>query len=212
MTSPGMHADVLLYDFGGVLIRIDFDWIFHRWAELGRVPFEQVKSRFSHGDAYQRHERGEIDIEQYFESLREDLGIDLTDEQFADGWARVFGPEYDETVRVIRELEGRVPQFLFSNTNLTHYRYWSVRYAKALEPMRRQFLSFEIGKRKPERDAFEHVARDIGVPLDRILFLDDTADNIEGAREAGVHAVLVQSPSDVRNAVAPWMDARRAVG
>lgn len=62
-----------------------------------------------------------------------------------------------------------------------------------------------MGKRKPEAEAFEHVARETGVPLERMLFLDDTAANLEGARALGMKTVHVRSPCDVVGALSPWL-------
>jgi putative hydrolase of the HAD superfamily len=199
-------CDALVFDFGGVLIEIDFDRVFARWAGLAGVDAALVKRRFDHGVAYQRHERGEIDAAAYFQSLRGTLGIDLGDADFAEGWQRVFGPEIAPTVALLPKLAARIPIYLFSNTNLTHYRYWSERYARALQPIGRRFISCEMGVRKPERASFEHVARAIGVPPGRMLFFDDTAANVEGAKAAGVPTVWVRSPADVERAVAHWLD------
>lgn len=191
----------LLYDLGGVLIEINFDWILERWAQLGGVAFADLKARFSHCEAYQRYERSEIGLEEYFAALRRDLGIDLSDAEFVDGWQRVFGPEHPEVVALVRDLAGRIPQYAFSNTNPKHLEYWSRRYAEALRPFRRIFASCEIGHRKPEPEAFRYVSRAIGVPLERILFFDDTPANIAGAQALGMPAVLVRSPRDVVAAV-----------
>ena len=164
-----------------------------------------MKSRFSHGGAYRRHERGEIDLAQYYEALRKELGIELTDEQLTDGWQRVFGPEHPEVVEAIRTLAPRIPQYLLSNTNRTHYDFFRARYARALAPLRRIFVSCDMDSRKPERASYEHVAREIDVPLGRIFFLDDTADNVEGARAAGMKAAHIRGPDDVLRAIGPWM-------
>ena len=204
--GPG-EIDALLFDFGGVLIEISFDRVFARWAGLAGVDVERVKGRFSHGEAYQDHERGKLSFGAYFQSLRAELGIELSDAQFADGWNQVFGPEQEETVQLVRELRTRVPLYLFSNTNTFHHDYWRARYAKALEPFRRMFISSEMGVRKPHREAFERVAAEIGVAPSRILFFDDTRANLDGARAAGMHAVHVRSPADVRAAVAPFLDS-----
>jgi putative hydrolase of the HAD superfamily len=67
------------------------------------------------------------------------------------------------------------------------------------------FTSFEIGRRKPDRAAYEHVAEAIGTAPGRILFLDDVIENVRGARAAGMQAVHVRSPADVARAVAPWV-------
>ncbi len=49
------------------------------------------------------------------------------------------------------------------------------------------------------------IAKDIGVPPADILFLDDTLENVEGARAAGLRAVHVKGPQDVRDALRPWL-------
>src|SRR5207245_2935167 len=71
--------DALLFDFGGVLVQIDFDRVCARWAELAGRPVGEVRARFKHGAAYERHERAEIDMAAYCDSLRADLGIELDD-------------------------------------------------------------------------------------------------------------------------------------
>ena len=203
MTDKPVEA--LLFDFGGVLIEIDFDRVFARWAELAGVPFEHVKQRFDHGEAYQQHERGEIDAADYFQALRETLGIDLTDADFAEGWHQVFGPEIAPTVALLERLAQRIPMHLLSNTNELHFDYMSKRYAGTLRLLDKWFVSCRMGARKPERAAFEHVSKELGVPLERILFFDDTQANVEGARAAGVPTVWVRSPADVERAVAHWL-------
>jgi FMN phosphatase YigB (HAD superfamily) len=203
MTQPPVEA--LLFDFGGVLIEIDFDRVFARWAELAGVPFEQVKSRFEHASAYQAHERGEIDAARFYASQRAALGIDLGDADFEDGWQKVFGAEIAPSVALLPRLKSRIPLHVFSNTNRTHYGYWKRRYAGALQPIERQFVSCEMGVRKPDAEAFEAVARSLGVPLGRILFFDDTLANVEGARAIGMQAVHVTCPSDLRSAVERWL-------
>jgi len=67
---------------------------------------------------------------------------------------------------------------------------------------REMFLSSSIGLRKPDAQAYDHVVNAIGVPAERIVFFDDLAENIEGARERGLIAVHVTSPDDVANALA----------
>jgi len=198
-------VDALLFDFGGVLIEIDFDRVVRRWAELAGVPFEQLKPRFEHGTSYQEHERGEIDDATFFAAQRAALGIDLTDADFADGWMQILGPEIRPTVALLPLLAKRIPLHLFSNTNRMHHDYWKVRYADALRPIDRRFISCDMGLRKPEPRAFEAVSRALGVPLERILFFDDTQANVEGARAVGLQAAHVRSPADVRAAVGRWL-------
>jgi len=198
--------DALLFDFGGVIAEIDFGRVVAHWANAAGVPVAQVRDRFSHGEAYQRHECGEIDMAAYSAALRAELGLALDDAQLIEGWQLVFGDPIEPTVRLVQALAGRVPLYLFSNTNLTHYAYFRRRYAQALAPFDRIFVSHEIGLRKPEPAAFEHVACEIGVPLQRILFLDDTRANVDAAHALGMGTVLVRTPEDVHAAVSGWLD------
>ena len=199
------RVDALVYDMGNVLVEIDFGRVIARWAERAGVPPETLAPRFSHGAQYQAHERGEIDSAAYYESLRAQLGVALDDAALEDGWNAVFGPPIEATIALVERLAPRIPQYLFSNTNAVHHAYWSRLYAPAFVHLRSHFVSHRMGTRKPERSAFEHVARAIGLPPGRVLFFDDLPANVQGAQAAGMQAVLVRSPEDVASALRPWL-------
>jgi putative hydrolase of the HAD superfamily len=91
----------------------------------------------------------------------------------------------------------RLPLYAFSNTNGAHVEHFSKAYAEILGHFREVFLSSAIGLRKPEAAAYDHVVKAIGVPASRIVFFDDSAENIAGARARGLTAVHVTSPDDV---------------
>src|SRR6266481_1668742 len=96
----------------------------------------------------------------------------------------------------------RLPLYAFSNTNGAHVEHFSQRYAAVLGHFREIFLSSRIGLRKPDAGAYDHVVKAIGAPAERIVFFDDLAENIEGARARGLIAVRVTSPDDVSEALA----------
>lgn len=199
MSEP---VEALLFDFGNVVVDIDFDRVTARWAQHAGCSAQAVLARYSHDDAYKRHECGDIDINQYFAALRGSLGIEISDAQFLDGWNAVFGGVIPGIEEQLRAAAARRPVYLFSNTNPAHEAFWVPAYAEVLEPFRKLYVSSTIGLRKPERAAFDHVARDIGVAPGRILFFDDALENVEGARRAGLQAVHVRSNDDVAKALA----------
>jgi putative hydrolase of the HAD superfamily len=202
-----MKVEALLFDLGGVIVELDWERVFSHWARCAGKPAATIRERFSFDVPYQRHERGEIDAAAYYESLRRSLQLDIPDDELDLGWKAVFVREIPETVALIRSLRGRIPMYLFSNSNPSHRAAWATRFADAIELFDRVFVSSEIGRRKPSREAFEHVAQEIGVAPGSILFFDDTMENIEGARAAGMQAVHVRSPQDVRDALRPWLPA-----
>lgn len=95
----------------------------------------------------------------------------------------------------------RMPLYAFSNTNRPHVTHFSTAYADILAHFKTVFLSSTIGLRKPDAAAFEHVVKEIGVPAERIVFFDDLAENIDGARASGLKAVHVTSSEDVAGAL-----------
>jgi len=202
-----MPADALLFDLGGVIMGLDWDRAFQRWGRASHVPPEALATLFAFDEAYERHERGEIGELDYYASLRRSLAIDIDDGEFRAGWRAIFTEPVHETVSLLEKLRDRVPLYAFSNSNAAHHAVWSRKFRQALANFRRVFVSSEMGLRKPERASFDLIAREIGVAPGRILFFDDTLANVEGARRAGLQAVRVSGPDDVRNAVRPWLDA-----
>ena len=48
------------------------------------------------------------------------------------------------------------------------------------------YLSYEIGLRKPDAQIFEYVLQDAGLDPARTLFIDDTIQHIQSAKECGL--------------------------
>ncbi len=201
LLSPG-SADALLFDLGRVVLDIDFDKAIACWAGHAGCEPSDIAKRFVRAEAYRHHEIGRISDAAYFESLRAALGIALSDAQFLEGWNAIFAGEMPDIAVHLARAAARVPLYAFSNTNNAHVEHFSVKYAGVLGHFREIFLSSSIGLRKPDAKAYDHVVKAIGVPAGRIVFFDDSAENIEGARARGLTAVHVTSPADVADALA----------
>jgi FMN phosphatase YigB (HAD superfamily) len=189
--------DVVVFDLGGVLIDIDFQRVFKHWAELAGCDVKKLINRFSMDHHYEMHERGEITASEYFAALRDNLEIHISDAQILEGWNRVFVGEVPRIRHIVQQYAELFPVYVFSNTNEAHKSLWLEDYADLLKPFAGVFISCEIGKRKPEVEAYQHVAAAVGAEPSRILFFDDSAQNVEGARQVGLLARKVDSVADV---------------
>jgi putative hydrolase of the HAD superfamily len=199
--SPGV-ADALLFDLGRVVLDLDFNRTLVCWAGHAGCEPAHLAGRFARDAVYRRHEMGEIGDAEFFAELRASLGVELSDAQFLEGWNAVFAGEMPGIAQLLARAAQRLPLYAFSNTNSPHVEYFSRKYADVLGHFRELFLSSAIGLRKPDAEAYDHVVKAIGVPAERIVFFDDLAENIEGARESGLTAVHVTSSDDVAEALA----------
>ena len=196
LLAPG-SADALLFDLGRVVIDIDFNKVLASWAGHAGCAPSDLSAPFSQSETFRRHETGHASDAEFFAALRSTLGIGLSDEQLLEGWNRIFAGEMPGINALLARAAKRLPLYAFSNTNPAHVAHFTKPYADVLGHFREIFLSCAIGLRKPDAAAYDHVIKAIGVPAQRIVFFDDLAENIEGARKQGLTAVHVTSPNDV---------------
>lgn len=201
--SQGVESKIkaLLFDLGGVVIDIDFERAFRGWQSISQLSFDEIRRAFKFDTPYEKHERGEIAWPEYLVHLRAVLKLEGSDAEIVEGWNTIFVREIRETLELIRSVRAVVPCYAFTNTNPTHQGAWTAMAPGVVQSFDRVFASHEIGLRKPEKRAFEHIAAAIGVPPSSILFFDDLLENVEGARAAGLMAVHVRGPADVRDAL-----------
>lgn len=187
------RPQALLFDLGGVLIDIDFRRAFEAWGTAAGVPAAGLAERFVFDATYHAYERGEIDEAEYFASLRPMLGLSIDDDTFLAGWNAIFVGARHGVEAMLARLAAEFPLFVFSNTSRAHKLYFRERYRDLLAPMRAVFCSCDIGLRKPTTKAFSDVCRRVGVPAESIAFFDDLAENVHGARSAGLRAYQVRA-------------------
>src|SRR6476660_8743602 len=133
MLMPLSSADALLFDLGRVVIDIDFNRAFSRWAEHARCDQKLIRERFRHDDtAYKRHERGEIGSEEFFDNLRASLAIDISDAQLLDGWNSILVGEMPGVSELLANAAGSFPLYAFTNSNREHEQYWSKQFSGIL--------------------------------------------------------------------------------
>ena len=203
MSAPidGSRVKALLFDLGGVVVEFDFARALAHWAPMSSLPPEALAGVFSHDEDYQRHERGELSGPEYFGTLRRKLQLDASDEQIEAGWNAIFQAEIGQTLDAIEGVRPLLPCYAFSNTNKSHHAAWRAAFPRIELAFDKIFTSSDIGLRKPEPAAFEHVCREIGMPTQSLLFFDDLEENVLAARACGLQAVQVRSPEDVRAAL-----------
>ena len=62
-----------------------------------------------------------------------------------------------------------------------------------------QVYSCDLGLVKPDEAIYARLIEELGVDPSRTLFVDDIAANVDGARRAGLQAVVFESESQLRD-------------
>ena len=125
--------------------------------------------------------------------------------------AAPYAGEMPGASELLAKAAGSFPLYAFTNSNREHEQYWSKQFSGILGNFKEVYVSSTIGLRKPEAEAYDYVVRAIGVSANRIVFFDDTVENIEGARARGLQAVHVKSGADLADALAVLIERSRGV-
>lgn len=209
MASP-VGVQAIVFDLGGVLVDIDFRRALRFWGAAAGVPADRLAGRFTVDEACCAHERGELDDRGYFAHLRRLLAIDLSEADMLAGWNAVIGEPMPGIEALVRRLAVRWPLYVFSNTNPAHIAHFKPRHRRLLSLFEEIITSCELGARKPEAQAFARLSSLIGAPPSRLAFFDDVQANVEGARDAGLHAFRVARPEEIEAISGGLARARKA--
>lgn len=139
------------------------------------------------------YDRGTLNGRTYWQTIARDTGLSLTPEQISALieqdvllWSSLNPVMLDWVVRV--QAAG-LKTAILSNMGeelLAHMRqnfHW-------LDSFDHHTWSCELDMIKPEAAIYEHTLNKLGIQPNEALFIDDRAENIEGAKESGLHALL----------------------
>jgi putative hydrolase of the HAD superfamily len=186
--------DTIILDLGGVLIDVDYQRTAKEFQALGCGNFDQLYSKAKQSKLFDSFETGLISPPEFCQQVRGLVSDDLTDVQIISAWNSMLGSIPQERIELLKELKERYQLLLLSNTNAIHVPAFEHIIAKenGIHDFKGLFdgayYSCEIGLRKPHSEAFDFVLEQHGANKARTLFIDDSIQHVEGARESGVHA------------------------
>lgn len=187
----------IIFDFGNVIIDIDFELLFKGFAEGSHKSVEEVKERMLSSNVFRRYESGFFTEPEFREVIRQTIGFPFNDNEIDRIWNSMLLQIPPNRIELIRYLNTKYPVYLLSNTNRLHIN-WCNNYLKENfqinsvgDLFKKAFLSYEIGMWKPDDVIYTHVLEEIGKNAEDVIFFDDNLDNIEAARNIGIQTVHV---------------------
>lgn len=196
-----MAVKNLIFDLGGVILDLDVPKTIGEFARVSGLAPGEVAQRFRDSDGFLKYERGEISDKEFRDFVRDLYAVSITDDELDACWNAMLGGIPASKLDLLQTLRKKYQVFLLSNTNTIHLNYIN---STILPPSKsvpslesyfdRAYYSHVMGKRKPEREIFEQVLDENNLDAEESLFLDDNAENVEGAKLVGLQTAFVNTP------------------
>jgi FMN phosphatase YigB (HAD superfamily) len=187
-----MREPALIFDFGNVVAFFDYQKACDRMGARLGIPGHLVRQRLLDNGFLQllgQLESGRMVPRVFAERVMADCGLSATYEDFVRDWEDIFWLN-EPVARLIGLLKSRgYGLVLGSNTNVLHATHFRRQFATTLGLFDRLILSHEVGFLKPEAGFYAACVAAAGVPASSCVFVDDMAENVEGARRAGLIAL-----------------------
>jgi len=200
-----MIIQAVVFDIGGVLeINRDLG-VTGMWeSRLGLGPRE-LNERMA--DVWRGGSIGMISEDDVRQAVRECLGLDggPLAEFMSDIWREYLGTANTELIGYVRQLRPRCRTGILSNSFVGAREREQATYG--FEDLADVIIySHECGMSKPDPGIYALTCERLQVEPAQTVFLDDSGPCVEGARQAGIHAVLFQDNSqaigDIENLLA----------
>ena len=187
------EIEFVFFDLGNILLSFDPNVACENVARRFAVTAEEARQAIYDSDLQHRFERGQLTGEAFAEQVRSALGRtsdQMPTAELLEAVSDMFEPvdSMPEALQAVRD--AGLPVGLLSNTCHAHWDWIRrQRYPATEFPFDVTILSYEVGAMKPDAAIYEAAERSCGVPLERILFLDDRAENVAGAAQGNWRAV-----------------------
>jgi HAD superfamily hydrolase (TIGR01549 family) len=186
-----MSIKAVVFDIGGVLEVTPSLGVTDRWeSRLGLGPGE-INRRM--GDIWEGGGIGAVSERDVHQAVRERLGLDEPGlEEFMGGiWREYLGTANTELIEYARGLRPRYRTGILSNSFVGAREREQDAYG--FEDLVDEIVySHECGMSKPDPGVYGLACERLQVKPAQMVFLDDYEPCVDGARRAGIHAVLYQ--------------------
>lgn len=199
--------DCVIFDFGEVIIELDYPKVIEGFSKVARKNEEEIHEMVVTAPILQDFEVSKISPPEFRRQINELLGTSLVDTEFDQIWNSMLKHLPKERMDLLLEVGKRFDTYVLSNSNVIHEEAFNHMIKEKTgkqslhDFVKKCYFSQDIRLRKPYRECYEYVIEDIGINPHKILFLDDRLDNIEGARSVGMKGFQVTNASKQLNEI-----------
>lgn len=201
----------IIFDLGGVILNLDVPKSVEALQKLSRTGQQIPFSLKAQSGLFDALETGKIEPEEFRRRLREEFDLEGEDDALDTAWNAMLLDLPAERIALLQRLAQTHRLFLLSNTNAIHLLRFSRIFSESCDLpnldslFEKAYYSHLIGQRKPHPEVFGHIVKENKLEKSATLFIDDSYQHIEGARQAGIRALHLQPPLTITD-LFPYAD------
>lgn len=195
----------IIFDYGNVIFNIDFTRVQQAWKQLGISNAGEFYGHRQQDPVFNLLECGDISNAQFRERIRQLANKPhLTDEQIDDAWNAIFIGIPPGNHDLLLKAKAKYRTFLLSNINAIHHDYVHnyLKHEFGLDNnnglFEKVYYSHLVGKRKPGAAIFEQVLTENNLNPAETLFIDDSPQHLETAKQLGMQTFLMTAPDTIQ--------------
>lgn len=182
-----MEKNVYVFDMGGV-IKHSYDYKGFYTSLNCDVSFDKFMSIFIKD--LPLVETGEMSEDTFFKNIIMRLNLPINLQQIKAQYSKYVNFLYEDAIKVLKMLKAKdYDIYLFSDLKPIDFANLSINLDVTI--FSKVYLSYEIGYRKTDVNAFKYLIKDLNIKPQNILFFDDKDVNIKNAKSLGIRAYQV---------------------
>ena len=176
----------IVFDFGGVLYKINPTATIEAFLTNSNVIGLDEKQLVSN-KIFLEYEKGKINSDQFRDEIRKNLKNELIDSEIDRMWNLTLVETFEKSYLLIKSLKNRGYKLaLLSNTNEIHFNYFIKEVRHIFEMFDFLIFSYQVQSRKPDIEIYQKMLQISGFNPKETIFVDDSNENIEGAKSSGL--------------------------
>ena len=192
------NIKAIIFDFGGVILNIDYNKTYKAFTNLGVKNFDEMYSQKNANPLFHDLEEGKINEEEFYNAFKRSTQLPLTDQQIKTAWNAMLMHYRKEALQTLSAIRHKYKLYLLSNTNIIHYKEFNKIFEDQIgsgsinDYFDKAYYSHEIKNRKPDKEAYEYVLKDNNLSASETLFIDDSIQNIDAAKALGLQTIFLK--------------------
>lgn len=192
----------LIFDMGGVLVDLDVEGCKRAFRSgLGYDRIDEIIDACHQKGIYGELEEGLLSAEDFRSMVLSESREGALPEDVDEAMSHILVGIAPYKVGMLKRLSEKYELYMLSNNNPICLPYSGRMFSEAGIPLdrifRKCFFSFEMKALKPSEAFYKDVIREIGLPAEYMLFIDDSQKNVDAAVAAGLPSVYYEPGTDL---------------